>query len=207
MTTPTSPSSVFVISSSLSISLVALTNDFSTHLNADNYLLWRDQITHLLICNDLYSHIDGTDPPPLKTISIDGTLHARLLVHEQELERIRGRASPPLAPLSHHALVAQQHYQSFRNSNHGNFRRPSRPKHDHVIVVAVKYANKRVILRLIALINSPDYVSPLWFGDTGAMNHMASHTDLVQQPLPFNGTSGVYVGNGDSLCISHIGNS
>ena len=36
---------------------------------------------------------------------------------------------------------------------------------------------------------------------------MASHTDLVQQPLPFNGTLGVYVGNGDSLHISHVGNS
>ncbi|KAH8491861.1 hypothetical protein H0E87_021451 [Populus deltoides] len=55
-------------------------------------------------------------------------LRAQLLVHEQELECIRGRATPPLAPLSHHALVAQQHYQSFRNTNHGNFHRPNRPK-------------------------------------------------------------------------------
>jgi len=64
MTTPTSSSSVFVVSSNLPISLAALTNNFSTHLNVDNYLLWRDQITPLLICNDLYGHIDGTDPPP-----------------------------------------------------------------------------------------------------------------------------------------------
>ena len=53
----------------------------------------------------------------------------------------------------------------------------------------------------------PNCVLPLWLGDTGATNHMASHADLVQQPLPFNGASGVYVGNGDSLRISHIGNS
>jgi len=73
MTTPTSSSSLSVVSFSLPISLVALTNNFSTHLNADNYLLWRDQITHFLIYNDLYGHIDGTDPPPSKTILIDGT--------------------------------------------------------------------------------------------------------------------------------------
>jgi len=36
---------------------------------------------------------------------------------------------------------------------------------------------------------------------------MASHIDLVQQPISFTVTSGVYVGNGDSLYISHIGNS
>ena len=72
MTTPTARSSVFVASSSLLISLAALTNNFSTHLNADNYLLWHDQITPLLIYNDLYGHIDGTDPPPSKTILIDG---------------------------------------------------------------------------------------------------------------------------------------
>jgi|UPI000193ECFE hypothetical protein len=261
MTTPTSSSSVSVVSSSIPISLAALTNNFSTHLNADNYLLLRDQITPLLICNDLYGHIDGTDLSPSKTILIDGIaspnpeyarwfkkdqlvvggikntlsstacaevlgknvakdvwdtletlfhqqtlsradilhdtlldtykndlsieaylakikgiadqlaainqpvpdselvkrtlrglphtleyqpfaqgianrhtpisfteLRARLLIHEQELERIHGRATPLLAPLSHHALVAQQHYQSFRNTNHGNFRRPNRPK-------------------------------------------------------------------------------
>ncbi|KAL9380568.1 hypothetical protein Peur_026225 [Populus x canadensis] len=73
MTTPTSSSSVSVVSSSLSISLAALTNNFFTHLNANNYLLWRNQITPLLICNDLYGHIDGTNPPPSKTILIDGT--------------------------------------------------------------------------------------------------------------------------------------
>jgi len=73
MTTPTSSSSLSVVSFSLPISLVALTNNFSTHLNADNYLLWRDQITPFLIYNDLYGHIDGTDPPPSKTILIDGT--------------------------------------------------------------------------------------------------------------------------------------
>jgi len=33
-----------------------------------------------------------------------------------------------LTPLSHHALVAQQHYQSFHNITHGNSRRPNRPK-------------------------------------------------------------------------------
>ncbi|KAH8489851.1 hypothetical protein H0E87_025174, partial [Populus deltoides] len=54
MTTPTDPSSISVASSDLPVSLAALTNDFSTHLNTDNYLLWRDQITPLLICNDLY---------------------------------------------------------------------------------------------------------------------------------------------------------
>jgi len=36
---------------------------------------------------------------------------------------------------------------------------------------------------------------------------MASQTDLVQQPIPFTSTSGVYVGNGDSLYISYIGSS
>jgi hypothetical protein len=43
MTTPIAPSSI--TSSDFPISLAALTNNFSTHLNADNYLLWRDQIT------------------------------------------------------------------------------------------------------------------------------------------------------------------
>ena len=43
MTTPIAPSSV--TSSGFPISLAALTNNFSTHLNADDYLLWRDQIT------------------------------------------------------------------------------------------------------------------------------------------------------------------
>ncbi|KAG5232740.1 Reverse transcriptase, RNA-dependent DNA polymerase [Salix suchowensis] len=220
MTTPaSSSSSVSVTSSNLPISLAALTNNFSTHLNADNYLLWRDQITPLLICNDLYGHIDGTDPPPPKTIINEGTispnpdyarwfkidqlvvggikntlsstacaevlaylakikgiadqlaaisqpvpdselvkrtlrglphtleyqpfaqgianrhtpisfteLRARLLVHEQELERIRGRAAPPLASPSHHAFVTQQHHQPSRNTYHGNYRRPNRPR-------------------------------------------------------------------------------
>jgi len=73
MTTLTDPSSVSVASFDLPISLAALTNNFSTHLNADNYLLWRDQITPLLICNDLYGHIDGIDPPPPKTILVDDT--------------------------------------------------------------------------------------------------------------------------------------
>ncbi|KAG5232741.1 Reverse transcriptase, RNA-dependent DNA polymerase [Salix suchowensis] len=262
MTTPaSSSSSVSVTSSNLPISLAALTNNFSTHLNADNYLLWRDQITPLLICNDLYGHIDGTDPPPPKTIINEGTispnpdyarwfkidqlvvggikntlsstacaevlgkhvakdvwdtletlfhqqtlsradilhdtlldtykndmsieaylakikgiadqlaaisqpvpdselvkrtlrglphtleyqpfaqgianrhtpisftkLRARLLVHEQELERIRGRVAPPLASPSHHAFVTQQHHQPSHNTYHGNYRRPNRPR-------------------------------------------------------------------------------
>ena len=75
MTTPaSSSSSVSVTSSNLPISLAALTNNFSTHLNSDNYLLWRDQITPLLICNDLYGHIDGSDPPPSKTIINEGVV-------------------------------------------------------------------------------------------------------------------------------------
>nr|TKS07396.1 hypothetical protein D5086_0000113900 [Populus alba] len=381
--TPTSSSPVSIVSSNLPISLAVLTNNFSTHLNADNYLLWRDQITPLLICNDLYSHIDGIDSPPSKTILIDGTASPNpeyacwfkidqlvvggikntlssttcaevlgknvakdvwdtleTLFHQQtlsradilhdtlldtykndmsieaylakikgiidqlaainqsvpdKLERIRGHATPPLASLSHHALTAQQHHQSFRNTNHGNFRRPNRPKQGpfsqhfggssasilgqyptHPSPPPVDFSNKsfsnslhhgkprfstgynagnrsqfsrsryrgrcqickqeghsasNCTYRYIRpdshntdnlstpfvgihvsdspspAKNSPDYVSPLWLGDTGATNHMASHADLVQQPLPLNGPSGVYVGNGDSLCISHIGNS
>ena len=429
MTTPaSSSSSVSVTSSNLPISLAALTNNFSTHLNSDNYLLWRDQITPLLICNDLYGHIDGSDPPPSKTIINEGVvtpnpdytrwfkidqlvvggikntlsstacaevlgkhvakdvwdtletlfhqqtlsradilhdtlldtykndmsieaylakikgiadqlaaisqpvpdselvkrtlrglphtleyqpfaqgianrhtpitfteLRARLLVHEQELERIRGRAAPPLSSPSHHAFVTQQHYQQSRNPHHGNYRRFNRPKQG---TVSQNFGNSSAsILGQYPTQNSPsfadfsnksfnnngqhgrnrfqngnnygnrpqfgrsryrgrcqickqeghsasncnyrytrsdstnsdnlsaqfagvhvseltaptegtlDCVSPHWLGDTGATNHMASNTDLVQQPLPFNGTSGVYVGNGASLSISHIGNS
>ena len=55
-------------------------------------------------------------------------LRTRFLIHEQELECIHGRATPPLTPLSHHALVAQQHYQSFHNITHGNSRRPKSTK-------------------------------------------------------------------------------
>ncbi|KAG6761713.1 hypothetical protein POTOM_034943 [Populus tomentosa] len=429
MSTPaSSSSSVSVTSSNLPISLAALTNNFSTHLNSDNYLLWRDQITPLLICNDLYGHIDGSDPPPSKTIinesvvtpnpdytrwfkidqlvvggikntlsstacaevlgkhvakdvwdtletlfhqqtlsradilhdtlldtykndmSIEAylakikgiadqlatisqpvpdselvkrtlrglphtleyqpfaqgianrhtpitftELRARLLVHEQELERIRGRAAPPLSSPSHHAFVTQQHYQQSSNPHHGNYRRFNRPKQG---TVSQNFGNSSAsILGQYPTQNSPsfadfsnksfnnngqhgrnrfqngnnygnrpqfgrsryrgrcqickqeghsasncnyrytrsdstnsdnlsaqfagvhvsdltapiegtlDCVSPHWLGDTSATNHMASNTDLVQQPLPFNGTSGVYVGNGASLSISHIGNS
>ncbi|KAJ6340125.1 hypothetical protein OIU77_007970 [Salix suchowensis] len=70
-------------------------------------------------------------------------LRARLLVHEQELERIRGRATPPLSSPAHHAFVTQQHYQPSRNPPHGNYRRFKRPKQDHAIVVAAKYTNRK----------------------------------------------------------------
>ncbi|KAF9673911.1 hypothetical protein SADUNF_Sadunf10G0073100 [Salix dunnii] len=356
MTTLTSSSSsVSSTSSSLPISLAALTNNFSTHLNADNYLLWRDQITPLLICNDLYGHIDGTDPPPSKTIINDGTIspnpdYARwfkidqlvvggiknklsstacaevlgkhvakdvwdtleTLFHQQTLsradilhdtlldtykndmsietylakikgiadqlaaisqpvpdiellERIRGRATPPLAPLSHHALnfrgssasilgqYPTHHSPSFadlsnkpfnNNVQHGKNRfhtgnnsgnrsqfgrscyrgrcqickqeghsasncnycytRPNSNNSDNLFA---QFAGVHVSDLTAPTEGSLDCVSSHWLGDTGATNHMASNTDLVQQPLPFNGTSGVYVGNGESLCISHIGNS
>jgi hypothetical protein len=71
MTTPIA--SFSATSSALLISLAALTNNFSAYLYVDIYLLWRDQITPLLICNDLYGHIDGTNPPPSKTILVNGT--------------------------------------------------------------------------------------------------------------------------------------
>jgi hypothetical protein len=71
MTTPIA--SFSATSSALLISLAALTNNFSAYLYVDIYLLWRDQITPLLICNDLYSHIDGTNPPPSETILVNGT--------------------------------------------------------------------------------------------------------------------------------------
>ena len=197
-----------------------------------------------------------------------------------------------MTPLSHHALVAQQHYQSFHNITHGNSRRPNRPKQGtasqnfggssisilgqyptrpspplagfpnktfsnslyngkhrfntgynhsqfgrsryrgHCQIckqeghsasncnyryirpdsnnsdnISTQFAGIHVFDSPAPTETSPDCISPLWLGDTGATNHMASHIDLVQQPISFTVTSGVYVGNGDSLYISHIGNS
>ncbi|KAF9661585.1 hypothetical protein SADUNF_Sadunf19G0084100 [Salix dunnii] len=88
MTTPTTLTFVYVASSIHLISIVALTNDCSTHLNADNYLLWRDQITPLLICNDLNDHLQK--PSLLTDLAIGVTLLKglvkeniyQILVHE-----------------------------------------------------------------------------------------------------------------------------
>ncbi|KAG6748891.1 hypothetical protein POTOM_048829 [Populus tomentosa] len=175
-------------------------------------------------------------------------LRARLLVHEQELERIRGRATPPILgqyPTHPSPPPADFSNKSFSNSLHhgkpqfstgynaGNcsqfgkscyrghcqickqeghsaskctyrYIRPDSHNNDNL---STPFAGIHVPDSQSPAENSPDCVSPLWLGDTGATNHMASHADLVQQPLRFNGPSGVYVGNDDSLRISHIGNS
>ncbi|KAG6756953.1 hypothetical protein POTOM_037252 [Populus tomentosa] len=233
--TPTSSSSS-VVSSNLPISLAALTNNFSTHLNADNYLLWRDQITPLLICNDLYGHIDGTDSPPSKTILIDGTTSPNPEYARCILGQYPTHPSPPPADFSNKSFSNSLHhgkprfstgYNAGNRSQFGRSRyrghcqiykqeghsasnctyRYIRPDSHNTDNLSTPFAGIHVFDSPSPAENSPDCVWPLWLGDRGATNHMASYADLVQQPFPFNGPSGVYVGNGDSLRISHIGNS
>ncbi|CAL2259750.1 unnamed protein product [Prunus armeniaca] len=45
---------------------------------------------------------------------------------------------------------------------------------------------------------------PNWYPDTGATHHMTSM--LVNNPQPYGGPHNVYMGNGDSMPVSHTGN-
>ncbi|CAL9027026.1 unnamed protein product [Prunus brigantina] len=47
---------------------------------------------------------------------------------------------------------------------------------------------------------------PLWYPDTGATHHMTGNIPSLQQTQPYTGNNSVYMGNGDSLPISHTGN-
>jgi len=73
--------------------------------------------------------------------------------------------------------------------------------------ISTQFAGIHVFNLPAPIETSLDCVTPLWSSDTDTVNHMASHTNLVQQPTPFTSTSGVYVGNDDSLCISYTSNS
>ena len=44
-----------------------------------------------------------------------------------------------------------------------------------------------------------------WFLDFGAISHMTSDTEVVDQPTLYSGNERVMVGNGQSLAISHTG--
>ena len=44
---------------------------------------------------------------------------------------------------------------------------------------------------------------PNWYPDTGATHHMTSMP--VHNPQPYSGSHNVYMGNGDSMSISHTG--
>ncbi|KAB5531962.1 hypothetical protein DKX38_018632 [Salix brachista] len=126
-----------------------------------------------LFHQQIISRVDILHDTLLDTYKNDMSIEA-YFAKIKELERIRGHATPPLTSLPHHALVTQQHYQSFCNVTHVNSSQPYQPKQ-------------------VPIETSLDYVSPLWLGDTGATNHMASYIDLVQQLIPFIDTSDVYV--------------
>ncbi|OMO54374.1 NB-ARC domain-containing protein [Corchorus capsularis] len=48
---------------------------------------------------------------------------------------------------------------------------------------------------------------PIWLADSGATSHMTSNPSLLQQSTLYSGNDGVYIGDGKSLRISHIGDS
>ncbi|KAI3494498.1 hypothetical protein L1887_40746 [Cichorium endivia] len=48
---------------------------------------------------------------------------------------------------------------------------------------------------------------PDWFVDSGATDHMTPSTESVSQPTPYSGNAKVAFGNGNTLPISHIGQS
>ncbi|CAL9010869.1 unnamed protein product, partial [Prunus brigantina] len=47
---------------------------------------------------------------------------------------------------------------------------------------------------------------PNWYPDTGATHHMTGNLPSLQQPQSYTGNNSVFMGNGDSLPISHTGN-
>ena len=44
-----------------------------------------------------------------------------------------------------------------------------------------------------------------WYPDTGATHHMTSSPSNFQNQQPYQGNNSVFLGNGDSLSISHTG--
>ncbi|KAM1560097.1 hypothetical protein ACFX1Q_004042 [Malus domestica] len=47
---------------------------------------------------------------------------------------------------------------------------------------------------------------PIWYPDTGATHHMTGPDTYLQNPYPYNGNQNVFMGNGDSMNITHTGN-
>ncbi|KAF9664755.1 hypothetical protein SADUNF_Sadunf16G0051000 [Salix dunnii] len=244
MTTPTSSSSfVSVTSSSLPISLAALTNNFSTHLNADNYLLWRDQITPLLICNDLYGHIDGTGGikntlssttcaevlvkhvakdvwDTLETLFHQQTLSRVDILHDTLLDTYKNDMSieaylVKIKGIANKLAAINQPIPDSELNSMRDFLFMNKILSVFVDMQLHHWLHSHIMLWLLNSIISPcailimelfvAQINQGKLGDIGATNHMASNNDLMQQLLPFTGTIGVYVGNGESLFISHIG--
>ena len=44
-----------------------------------------------------------------------------------------------------------------------------------------------------------------WYSDTGATHNMTGCPSNLQNQQPYQGNNSVFLGNGDSLSISHIG--
>ncbi|KAL6193436.1 hypothetical protein ACLB2K_034520 [Fragaria x ananassa] len=58
--------------------------------------------------------------------------------------------------------------------------------------------------RLVPFAGAHSSVDPNWYPDTGATHHMTALP--VCNPRPYNGPHNVYMGNGDSMSVSHTGN-
>ncbi|KAI0495692.1 hypothetical protein KFK09_021995 [Dendrobium nobile] len=56
-----------------------------------------------------------------------------------------------------------------------------------------------------ALMANPEVSSGDWFLDSGASSHMTNAVDNLSQPTSFNGSDGIFIGDGRNIPIAHSG--
>jgi hypothetical protein len=81
-------------------------------------------------------------------------------------------------------------------------------KHNHTALTCFNRFNHAFtpndIPQALAAMTIADNQDSTWFPDTGATDHITGDPGKLQSLIPYHGTDGVMVGNGDNLQITHI---
>lgn len=55
--------------------------------------------------------------------------------------------------------------------------------------------------------NLQDGNDPKFYADSGATSHMTNNKGNIDKPVPYEGNDKIFVGNGQGLHITHVGNA
>lgn len=69
------------------------------------------------------------------------------------------------------------------------------------------YSDEEDTPKALAAMNLQDGNDPKFYADSGATSHMTNNKGNIDKPIPYEGNDKIFVGNGQGLHITHVGNA